>query len=230
MQRNDIEELYTGAISNILSPYNFKKKGKYQVMRKVNNCVQEVRVLLTRLRGTDSIDIRYNVSYTYAPINKIASYIQGIPYRKKLPTGAFHSVLNAPCDIAYSHLISEEMNEQNVIEFAQKDAEVIIAYFLPLLEKCDSPDKLLSALRDDDEHIGKSIVGLVLNEWLQISTLLYLGRVEEAVQIFDDWTPLIYFGDRELSVDQKKMSRWRIATWQPGSEPSNNYALFDRQG
>lgn len=230
MQLNDIAELYISTIASILFPYNFKKNRKNRVMRKVNNCTQEVRILLTKLRGTNSIDIRYNVSYTYATINKIASYIQGVPYRKGFATGVFSSVLDAPSGIEYSHWISEETDEQNIIEFAQKDAEVIITYFLPLLEKCDSPDKLFSALQADDKHIRKSLAGLGLSEWLQISTLLYLGRVEEAVQIFDDWTPIAFFGNQELSVDQKRISRWRIATWQPGNEPSNNYVLFGRQG
>lgn len=132
--------------------------------------------MLTKLRGTNSIDVKYNVVFSYPVINKIASYIQGIPYREKLPTGAFHFASDAPSDTAYSHVISDQMNEQDAIELAQKDAEVIIKFFLPLLAKCDSPENFISALQDEDRDVIKSLVGLGLNEWIQISALLSIGR------------------------------------------------------
>lgn len=214
----------------MLLPYNFKKKGKNLVIRKVNDCTQEIRILFTKLRGTNSIDVKYNVAFSYPVINKIASYIQGIPYREKLPTGAFHFASDAPSDTAYSHVISDQMNEQDAIELAQKDAEVIIKFFLPLLAKCDSPESFISALQDEDRDVIKSLVGLGLNEWIQISALLSIGRIEKAVELFDNWTPVEWFGNQELSVDQKKVCRWRIATWNPENGLNDNYTLFGRQG
>lgn len=230
MQLNDATEQYIGILADLLLPYNFKKKGKNLVVRNVGNCLQQVRIMVTKLRGTDSIDIRYVVSYSYPTINKIASYIQGIPYRKKLSTGVFHAVYDAPCKIAYSHVISELMSEQDVTNFANLDAHAIVTHFFPLLEKCDTPEKLISALRNADINVTKSIVGLGLNEWIQISALLYLGKVEEAIQLFDKWTPLAWFGRQMLSDAEKRLCRWRIATYEAGTVPIDNYILFGRQG
>ena len=230
MQLNDATEQYIGILADLLLPYNFKKKGKNLVVRNVGNCLQQVRIMVTKLRGTDSIDIRYVVSYSYPTINKIASYIQGIPYRKKLSTGAFHAVYDAPCKIAYSHVISEQMSNQDVTNFAYMDAHAIITHFFPLLEKCDTPEKLISTLNDADINVTKSIVGLGLNEWVRISTLLYLGRVEEAIQLFDNWTPLAWYGRQMLSDAEKRLCRWRIATYEAGTVPIDNYILFGRQG
>lgn len=211
MQLNDASARYVSTLADELSLYNFSKKGKNHIFRKKNDCTQEVRVLITKLRGTDSIDIRYNVSYSYPNINKIASYIQGIPFRKQLATGAFHSIIDPPCEIEYSHVISEKTIEQDIVDLAHIDAQAIITYFLPLLEKCDTPEHLLTALNEDN-NVAKSIVGLGLKEWIQIATLLYLGKTDTALQIYDDWTPIALFGGQVLSDAQKNMSRWRIVT------------------
>lgn len=54
--------------------------------------------------------------------------------------------------------------------------------------------------------------------------------IEKAVELFDNWTPVEWFGNQELSVDQKKVCRWRIATWNPENGLNDNYTLFGRQG
>lgn len=229
MQLNDAAEKYISALTDKLLPYNFRKKGKNHICRKVNDCTQEVCVLITKLRGTDSIDVRYNVSYSYPTINKIASYIQGIPFRKQLATGVFHSIIDPPCEIQYSHVISEKTIEQDVVDFAHMDSQSIITYFLPLLEKCDTPENLLVALNEDN-NVAKSIVGLGLKEWIQIAALLYLGKTETALQLYDGWTPVAWFGGQVLSDAQKNMCRCRIATLGLGEVPDDDYPLFGRQG
>lgn len=228
MQLNDAAAKYISTLADDLLQYNFRRKGKNHIFRKVNDCTQEVCVMITRLRGTDSIDVRYNVSYSYPVINKIASYIQGIPFRKKLATGVFHSIIDLSCKIQYSHVISEKTIEQDIMDFAHLDSQSIIAYFLPLLEKCDTPEKLLVAL-NEDSNVAESIVGLGLKEWLQISALLYLGKADTALQLYDNWTPIAWFGRQVLSDAQKNMCRWRIATLGADKIP-DDYPLFGRQG
>lgn len=228
MQLNDVSEKYISALTDILLQHNFRKKRKNCLLRRVNDCNQEIRISITKLRGTNSIDVRYNVSYTYAEVNKIAAYIQGIPVRKQLPTGAFHAVYDPPCEIQYSHVISEGMSEQEVVHLAQEDAQAIGNYFIPLLEKCDMPEKLLVALNEEN-NVAKSIVGLGLKEWYQIAILLYLGKRDEALKLYDAWIPVTFYGRKTLSDEQRNECRYRIKTIDTGNIP-NDYPLFGRQG
>lgn len=228
MQLNDASEKYISALSDNLLIHNFRKKRKNCLLRRVNDCNQEIRVSITKLRGTDSIDVRYNVSYSYPAVNKIAAYIQGIPFRKQLPTGAFHSIFDPPCEIQYSHVISEKTSEQDVEHMAHEDAQSIEIYFLPLLEKCDTLEKLLVALNEEN-NVVKSIVGLGLKEWYQISILLYLGKKGEALKLYDAWIPVAFYGRKTLSDEQRNECRYRIETIDTKIIP-NDYSLFGRQG
>lgn len=146
----------------------------------------------------------------------------------QLATGVLHSIIDSSCKIQYSHVISEKTIEQDIIVFAHLDSQSIIAYFLPLLEKCHTPEKLLVALYEDS-NVAKSIVGLGLKEWSQISALLYLGKADTALQLYDNLTPIAWFGRQVLSDAQKNMCRWRIATLGVGKVP-DDYRLFGRQG
>lgn len=228
VQLNDASEKYICALTENLLPYNFRKKRKNCLIRRVNDCNQEICVLITKLRGTNSIDVRYKVSYSYPAVNKIAAYIQGVPFRKQLATGAFHSIFDSPCEIQYSHVISEKTSEQEVVRLAHEDAQSIGIYFLPLLEKCDTPEKLFAAL-NEDTNVAKSIVGLGLKEWRQISILLYLGKKDEALKLFDAWIPVAFYGKQALSDEQRAECRYRIDTIDIESIP-NDYPLFGRQG
>lgn len=228
MQLNDASEKYIGAFSDILLQHNFRKKRKNCLLRRVNDCNQEIRVSITKLRGTDSIDVRYNVSYSYPAVNKITAYIQGIPFRKQLPTGAFHALYDSPREIKYSHVISENTSEQEVVHLAHEDTQSIGIYFLPLLEKCDTPEKLLAALNEEN-NVAKSIVGLGLKEWYQIAILLYLGKRDEALKLYDAWIPVTFYGRKTLSDEQRNECRYRIETIDTGNIP-NDYPLFGRQG
>ena len=228
MQLNDATEKYMSALTDNLLPHNFRKKRKNCLLRRVNDCNQEICILTTKLRGTNSIDVRYVVSYSYPTVNKIAAYIQGIPFRKQLATGAFHSIYEPPCEIKYSHVISEKMSEHEVVSLAYEDAQSIEKFFLSLLEKCDTPEKFLAAL-NEDKNIVKSIVGIGLKEWHQISILLYLGKKDEALQLFDAWIPVAFYGKQELSDEQRDECRYRIETIDIESIP-NDYSLFGRQG
>lgn len=228
MQLCDTSEKYISVLTDNLLLYNFRRKRKNCLLRRVNDCNQEIHVMITKLRGTDSIDVRYNVSYSYPSVNKIAAYIQGIPFRKQLATGVFHSIYNSPCEIQYSHVISEKMCEQDAVRLAHEDAQSIEIHFFPLLEKCDTPEKLIVALNQDN-NVAKSIVGLGLKEWYQIAILLYLGNKDEALKLYDAWIPVAFYGRKALSDEQRNECRYRIETIDTENIP-NDYSLFGRQG
>ena len=229
MTLNDAVELYICTLSEILADENFRKKGTRHLYRNKGECIQDVCVLVTKIRGTSSINLTYNVSYSYPNINKIASYLQGIPYRKEFATGCLRSADEPLNKIKSSHLISEKTIEQDIKDYAYEDARAIVSYYFPLLDKCDTAESFLQAL-DIDRNIANSFVGLGLLEWIKISTLLYLGKKEEALLLFDEWIPREWFGKKELSEAHRRVCRRRIESLSEGEVPNDGYALFGRQG
>ena len=219
MQLVDAAELYCATLMQFLTANGFKRQNKTQTVRKNGACLQGICAWFVKSRGYPSGQIRFNVFYTFSDINKIAAFIQGIPYRKNFATGVFRSANGAPGDVDYSHTISESTDGCELKHMARIDHDTITRYFLPLLDLCETPQKLFFGL-SDNASLQRSLAGLGLVEWSQIAILLYLGETEKALAMYDQWTPIAFYGKRPLTSEQVALCRDRIASWKPGTVPN----------
>lgn len=227
LSRDEASDYYYVRLQELLARDGFKRQNKSHIARKIGKGSQGVNVIVTKY-GSYS-DITFNVNYTYQDIDKIASYIQGIPYRKGFSTGCFreHDIPDKryPC----RHKLYSGITEKEVESFAVMDYETIRDYFYPLLALCDTPEKFLAAL-DQQEVVRKSLVFGCHMEWIKIATLLYLGMAEKALERFDAWDePIDYHTRKPVSSQKAHYSRYRIATWETGRKLKNDYQMFGTQ-
>lgn len=225
-------ELYIDDLAEELKCLGFPKKSKNRFSRKIGNCRQEICVMLTKGRGIPHHDsVICSVLYFFDNINRIFYYIQGLPLRKGMATGRIFYVDE---DLIYKeenhlrkHIVLEESDPMEIKAFAQEDAERIKRYYLPLLDKCDTEEKLLENI-ETEARIVNSIAysGRV---WYRISTLLSLGKKEEACKLFDHWKPVTYYREEELSEEEKQEVKRRMNGLDEKKIPKQ-YALFGRQG
>ena len=227
LSRDEASDYYYVRLQELLAQDGFKRQNKFHIARKIGKGSQGVNVIVTKY-GSYS-DITYNVNYTYQDIDKIASYIQGIPYRKGFSTGCFreHDIPDRihPC----KHKVYSGITDKEVESFAVMDYETIRDHFYPLLALCDTPETFLAAL-EQHEVVQKSIVFGCHIEWIKIATLLYLGMVNKALECFDSWDePIDYHTRKPISFDEARYSRYRIVTWEIGRKLKNDYQMFGTQ-
>lgn len=227
LSRDEASDYYYVRLQELLAQDGFKRQNKSNIVRKIGKDSQGVTVIVTKY-GSYS-EITFNVNYTYQDIDKIASYIQGIPYQKGFSTGCFreHDIPARKCSCR--HKVYSGITDKEVESFAIMDYETIRDHFYALLELCDTPEKFLAAL-DQHEVVRKSLVFGCHIEWIRIAALLYLGMVEQALERFDVWDePIDYHTRKPVSSEEAKYSRYRIATWEVGRKLKNDYQMFGAQ-
>lgn len=228
LSRDEASDRYFNELQNLLAKDGFQRQSKSRISRKIGKDTQHISVIVTKY-GSYS-HITFNANFTYQNIDMIASYIQGIPYRKGFSTGCFRKydvaqeIVN-PCE----HKVYDGISAEAVDDYASMDYETIRAYFLPLLSKSDTAEKFYDALLNDP-IIQKCRDPHCHIEWHRIAALLHMGKIEDALARFDNWdAPTNYFTRMPMSPDEAEYSRYRIATWDINRKLKNDYVLFGTQ-
>ncbi len=201
---SEAAEMYVDTLRELLGGEGFRYKNKTSMVRKSGECQQRITLATYKVRGCSSMQTLVNGSYDYPQINKLVESLKGETYRKGFPLGVFHS------DVLF-HTLAEQMTEEEIKYLAQGDYRFIVDTVLPLLESCNTPEKLLYSLKHY-EAVQDSIYGLNGSKWLQIAILLYLGDEEAALSLFDHFC--IEQQTFRLSCSQQEeIYRNRIKAW-----------------
>lgn len=227
LTRDEAADYYYVKLQELLAKDGFKRQSKSFITRKIGEDIQRVAYIVTKYGSYSKIT--FTVQYLYQNIDMIASYIQGIPYRKGFSTGCFRKndipAVDNPCE----HKVYSGIAASTVEAFALMDYETISTYFYPLLTLCDTPAKFLASTFDEDV-VKNSLDPHCHIEWMRIATLLHLSDIESALRRFDAWdSPTNYYTRKPISTDEAKYSRYRIATWEVGRKLKNDYQMFGTQ-
>jgi len=212
MNPDELVLFYLNEMEVNLAALEFRRKGN-RFVRKSKECAQGVSILTTRVRGPAFVDIRFNVFYSFPLINQVSAFVEGVPYRKGYPTGAFGLCSLESCQNNNSHhILNENLDKNCAYELVHQDFAVISSKILPKMQSFITIEQFSDCLEDDAE-VKRSLVGLRLVEWSRIAAFLCLNNTSKALEVFDSWQPISFYGKRPLQSEEIKDCRDRILSF-----------------
>ncbi|MCL2719698.1 MAG: hypothetical protein FWE14_13080 [Lachnospiraceae bacterium] len=160
-----------------LTEHGFKKKRANVFVRKENECIQHISILVTKTKGEESAHIRPTVGFTYETVNKLIYALQGNEYDRNRFTAHISMEILINRKEPYDFYINKESDVSNITDMLVND---IKKFAFNLWESCNSIEKYYRLLRERNELIRISTYSLRRPEWnlLALSILLKNGDYE----------------------------------------------------
>lgn len=170
-------------LGEALKKYDFKRRKKGIFKRVINDCIQEVCISETKIRGEEKVHIYIILSFTFKKLNNLIMYLQNDYYYKGWGTSGINinSLINGK-DI-FGFYIEKNTDLTPIVE---KITLAIENYGLPYFESCNSYEKFERQLYSGNEHI---IYNLIFKfEWniLALSILLNEHTTKEIIEKYHD--------------------------------------------
>ena len=161
-----------------LKEYGFGKKKNNLFTRTVNDCVQHISVLETKVRGKNEVHISVSVGFTYEIVNKTISFLQCGQYDNKWATANINLSTLINSNKVYGFFINDETDANTVSENIVGN---IKEYAFAFLNDFDDMDKFYQKLYARDSLVRMSTFALKRPEWnlLALSIILHKEVYEE---------------------------------------------------
>ena len=142
-------------LGEALKKYDFKRRKKGIFKRVINDCIQEVCISETKIRGEEKVHIYIILSFTFKKLNNLIMYLQNDYYYKGWGTSGINinSLINGK-DI-FGFYIEKNTDLTPIVE---KITLAIENYGLPYFESCNSYEKFERQLYSGNEHIIYNLI------------------------------------------------------------------------
>ena len=169
-----------------LQEYGFKKKRKGYFIRKIQNCIQDVTVLETRIRNKQEVHVTIGIGFVYKEVNKMVFYLKNKKYDSGWGTGSDNLGTLIANKKPYGFYISSDTDIDKVVDDILFNVE---KYAFDFWEESDTLDKFKSKLEEKNNRVHSSTYSLFRPEWnlLALEVLLNGDRVEEVIDEYLDF-------------------------------------------
>lgn len=188
-------------LADELIQFNFKKKGNHKFKRNVNQCIQHISFVTTKVRGKDEVYINIYVGFTYPKLNETICFLKQEKYDKRWSTSNINmdSLVNLPN--VYGFYINETTEFIPIVKDIMYNIE---KYAFPFLDNCNTLEKYEKMLVNRDEKVRISTYTLERPEWnlLAISLLLHPHKCDGIIEE--------YYNDFEKELSLLENARQKI--------------------
>lgn len=169
-----------------LQEYGFKKKRKGYFIRKIQNCVQNVTILDTKIRNKQEVHVSIGIGFTYEKVNKMVFYLRNKKYDSGWRTGSDNLGTLIADKKPYGFYISSDTDIDKVVDDILFNVE---KYAFGFWEECDTLDKFKRKLEEKNNRVHSSTYSLFRPEWnlLALEVLINGDRVEEVIDEYLDF-------------------------------------------
>lgn len=168
-------------LADELIQFNFKKSGSHKFKRNVNQCIQHISFVTTKIRGKNEIYINIHVGFTYPKLNETICFLKQEKYDKSWSTSSINidSLINSAN--VYGFYINETTEFESIVEDILYN---IKKYAFPFLDDCNTLEKYETMLMNKDEKVRISTYTLDRPEWnlLAISLLLHPQTCNDVIE------------------------------------------------
>jgi len=168
-----------------LKEYGFRKKRKNFFIRTINESIQHISILDTKVKGKNEVHIYISVGFTYDLVNKAISFIRDVNYDKKWATAN----INLSSLINNNRIYDFYINEKTDIEYVVTDIiQNIKEYAFEFWDSCNNMEKFYNKLLNRDDIIRKSTFTLKRPEWnlLALSIILEKGNYNDIINDYKE--------------------------------------------
>lgn len=180
--KEKMEELMC-LMEEAFSEYGFKKASKDTLKRKVGECLQEIYISVTKIRGVEQFHIYITINFDYKKLKNLIMYLQDDYTCKKCKTGAFANIGNFLPDKKCDFYICKDTDLKPIVS---KIHSVIKEYGFDFFDKIDSYEKMEAALYSENEKISERLLHKKAWNLLGLSVMLKNHPTEEILEKFHD--------------------------------------------